>query len=74
MIALGEQYICSKLVEIDCNRFFLLRFEQVFFCWIYFSSVYIMPMVMMLFNNFLTDVNIDLTKLRLCMVTKIQRF
>ena len=41
---------------------FLLRFEQVFLCWIYFNSVSIIPVGMMLFNNFLADVNIDFFK------------
>ena len=37
----------------------LLEFEQVFVCWIYFNSVYIIPVGAMLFKNFLTDVNLD---------------
>ena len=61
---------------------FLLRFEQVFGCRIYFNSVYIITVGMMLFNSFLADVNLDFfnilqysfDKVTLCIVTKIQRF
>ena len=38
---------------------FLLRFEEVFGCRIYFNSVYIIPVGIMLFNRFLADVNLD---------------
>ena len=38
---------------------FLLRFEQAFMCGIYFISFYIIPVGLMLFNNFSADVNLD---------------
>ena len=38
---------------------FLLRFEQVFVYRIYFHSVYIIPVGMMLYKNFLADINSD---------------
>ena len=38
---------------------FLLRFEQAFMCGIYFISFYIIPVGLMLFNNFLADANLD---------------
>ena len=58
----------------------MLKFEQVFVWRSYFNSVYIIPVGMMLFSNFSADVNLNfliccsivLTKLRLCIVTKIQ--
>ena len=58
---LGEQYICSKLVQKTTivRGSFLLSFEQVFVCQIYFNSAYIRPVGMMLFNIFLADVNVD---------------
>ena len=37
-------------------------FEQVFVCWIYFNSVCIVPVEMMLFSNSLADVNLDFFK------------
>ena len=60
-MGLGEQYICSKLVQkttfVRCS--FLWRFEPVFVCRIYFNSVYKIPVGMMLFDNFLADVNLN---------------
>ena len=61
LIDLGEQYICSKSVQkaTFVRGSFLSEFEQVFVCRIYFNSFYIIPVGTMLFNNFLTDVNLD---------------